>query len=345
MKGLQLLKTGMILTGLSAAGFAQDLPWTIETVGSFGSHARPAALEPLLDYPDPTIICELSHTGTLFWDLTLGNTGATPIHRNDVVGWGINQPYVGGGSGPGWPSCWQINDPNSGPIPVSGPVTIPAGGSINITGSMDVSGSPGSFISVRPVYPTSTCFADGLHGGGSLFGGPTGISWPFSGLNLVVTDTGSHAVLVLTIRTQYALPLVSSAVACTQANANSSGQVGQLEAYGAADAGEGYLVFEASQLPPGEASYYILADQTAVPQPLGAGLGTLCLGGQGYRWHDSFAWIPQGGTSQFAFEPSEIPVPGGVQAGQAWNFQLWHRDQVASQSTSNTTEAVAVTFL
>ncbi|MDF1837467.1 MAG: hypothetical protein P1V35_06355 [Planctomycetota bacterium] len=344
MKTIQKLSQAAAACTLCATGFAQDLPWTLETVGSFGSHSRPAALEPFVDYPDSTILFQLTHRGTLFWDLTLGNTGTTPIHRNDVVGWGVNQPFLGGGSGPGWPSCWQINDPNAGPIPVSGPVTIPAGGSIRLTGSMDVSASPGAFFSVRPVYPASGCFADGLHGGGTLFGGPMGISWQFSGTNLVVTDTGSHAVHDLTIRTQYALPPASSDVACPQAHANSSGQVGQLEAFGATDADEGYLVLQASSLPVGEASYYILADQTTAPQPLGSGLGTLCLGGQGHRWRDSFAWIPAGGTTQFAFEPSQVPVPGGVQAGETWNFQLWHRDQSGGQSTSNTTEAIGITF-
>jgi hypothetical protein len=36
------------------------------------------------------------------------------------------------------------------------------------------------------------------------------------------------------------------------------------------------------------------------------------------------------------------PISGNITAGSTWNFQAWHRDQVAG--TSNFTNAVSVTF-
>jgi hypothetical protein len=42
------------------------------------------------------------------------------------------------------------------------------------------------------------------------------------------------------------------------------------------------------------------------------------------------------------------PTPTGlvsVQPGETWNFQLWYRDAIAGQTTSNFTDAVGVSFL
>ena len=42
-----------------------------------------------------------------------------------------------------------------------------------------------------------------------------------------------------------------------------------------------------------------------------------------------------------------VPQPVGtvmVQPGDTWHFQAWHRDASGGQTTSNFTDAVAVTF-
>ena len=44
--------------------------------------------------------------------------------------------------------------------------------------------------------------------------------------------------------------------------------------------------------------------------------------------------------------PTTVPVTGSptITAGETWHFQLWHRDFVGGQSSSNTTGGVAVSF-
>jgi hypothetical protein len=53
------------------------------------------------------------------------------------------------------------------------------------------------------------------------------------------------------------------------------------------------------------------------------------------------------GEFSLALDLNAVPSPTGflsVAPGDTWHFQAWHRDATGGQTTSNFTDAVAVTF-
>ncbi|HRV80652.1 MAG TPA: hypothetical protein P5218_04415 [Planctomycetota bacterium] len=89
--------------------------------------------------------------------------------------------------------------------------------------------------------------------------------------------------------------------------------------------------------------------QDDVPFASGS-MGRLCLGGgSAIGRHNDAGSI---GVSLFNgfqvdVDPTALPSASGpvaASAGQTWNFQVWYRDIVGGQPTSNFTDGVRVTF-
>ncbi|MEM8710897.1 MAG: hypothetical protein AAGG01_08095, partial [Planctomycetota bacterium] len=129
---------------------------------------------------------------------------------------------------------------------------------------------------------------------------------------------------------------------------NSTGERGLLLAYGDAGATTPHSLF-ARQLPSSSIGFFVVGmGGDAIHQP-GGSQGVLCLGGGGIGRYSNFA-SSSGALGQIGLtiQPDSIPTPSGPTAaiaGEAWNFQLWHRDSVGGMATSNFTNAVRIGFL
>ena len=50
------------------------------------------------------------------------------------------------------------------------------------------------------------------------------------------------------------------------------------------------------------------------------------------------------GTTELRPDLGDLPGELQFQLGQTWNFQLWFRDEASGKQTSNTTDAVSLTW-
>ncbi len=137
---------------------------------------------------------------------------------------------------------------------------------------------------------------------------------------------------------------------CNPAVANSTGQPGRMSADGSEFASANDITLTASSLPPMSFGM-LLASQGRgfMPMP-GGSQGNLCLGGPIGRYQRAGQIQSSGAAGQIALalDLSQTPTPNGfvaVQAGETWNFQMWHRDLVAGTATSNFTEGLEISFL
>jgi hypothetical protein len=131
-----------------------------------------------------------------------------------------------------------------------------------------------------------------------------------------------------------------------QASPNSTGAAGTTRAYGLQAPGENDLSVTATGLPTQTFGYFLVSATQAFAPGAGGSDGNLCLGGaigrfvgQGQIMQSDF-----GGEISLPVDLTQLPSPTGsvaVQAGETWNFQLWHRDG----ASSNFTQGCSVTFL
>lgn len=131
---------------------------------------------------------------------------------------------------------------------------------------------------------------------------------------------------------------------------NSTGAPGTLDALGTPLAMTGELMLRARNLPANATSMVIAGLQTQPPAAVTGSSGVLCLAGPISRFarpgeiQDSGA----AGAFDFAVDINDLPTPTGTvaaMAGQSWAFQVWSRDVVAGNATSNFTDGALVRFL
>ena len=133
---------------------------------------------------------------------------------------------------------------------------------------------------------------------------------------------------------------------CDPAVANSTGRPGILEVTGSDVISTNQLRLTALQLPQNTFGFFLTSRTQAQVANPGGSQGVLCLGGAIGRYQ-AFA-LNSGTTGTIALDvsPLTLPQPLGTvsaQVGESWSFQGWYRD-ANPQSTSNFTDAVAVTF-
>jgi hypothetical protein len=135
---------------------------------------------------------------------------------------------------------------------------------------------------------------------------------------------------------------------CT-ANANSTGQTGDMSASGSTSVAANNLTIEASDLPMNAFGYFLTSlTQANIPNP-GGSLGVLCLGGNigRYTGPGQIQNTGTGDSFDLLLDLTQIPTPTGfvpAVAGQARNFQAWHRDSVGGVAVSNFTDGLEITF-
>jgi hypothetical protein len=133
---------------------------------------------------------------------------------------------------------------------------------------------------------------------------------------------------------------------CDPAVANSTGRPGILEVTGSDVVSANQLRLTALQLPQNTFGFFLTSrTQGQVANP-GGSQGVLCLGGAIGRYQAFVLNSGAAGTIALDVSPLSLPQPLGTvsaQAGESWSFQGWYRD-ANPQSTSNFTDAVAVTF-
>ena len=95
---------------------------------------------------------------------------------------------------------------------------------------------------------------------------------------------------------------------------------------------------------------FFLASQTSSVTPVVPdSQGVLCLAGNVGRFVGPGQIVNSSASGGFSLNVNlnAMPTPTGlvvVAPGDTWYFQAWHRDASGGQTTSNFTDAVAVTF-
>ncbi|MEZ6014647.1 MAG: hypothetical protein R3F49_06015 [Planctomycetota bacterium] len=133
------------------------------------------------------------------------------------------------------------------------------------------------------------------------------------------------------------------------ANPNSTGQPGRLDASGSPFVADNHVAFLASGLPPSSFGFVIVSPNQAFVPFAGGSQGNLCVGLPVGRGVGGVIFnTGTSGTGAARANLAQIPQPNGpvpVLPGDTYHFQAWHRDSVGGLSTSNFTDAVSITFL
>ena len=128
---------------------------------------------------------------------------------------------------------------------------------------------------------------------------------------------------------------------------NSLGTVGQLAAVGSIVASDNTMELQASGLPSAQFGYLLCSQASNQVFPVAGSSGRLCLvGGPIGRFTGQVGSTGMIGSINTTVDLGNLPLspPVGAQAGDTWNFQLWHRDVSGGIPTSNFTEAVSLSF-
>ena len=156
-------------------------------------------------------------------------------------------------------------------------------------------------------------------------------------------DANTNGVLDscdLTIGTSYCGPAVP----------NSTGRSGELRVFGSDTVFLNDVQITGAQLPLQSFGFFITSQTQGYVPIVNNSQGALCLQGSVGRFVGP-GQIQSSGTTGVIYLDLNLnaqPTPTGlvsVQPGETWNFQLWYRDAVAGQTTSNFSDAVGVSFL
>ncbi len=129
--------------------------------------------------------------------------------------------------------------------------------------------------------------------------------------------------------------------------ANSSGMIGTMGASGSDVASINNVTLSASQLPVNQFGIFVVSrNQGFVSMPPGSN-GNLCLGGVIGRYQGPGQILSSGATGEISLTINlpTIPLGGGTaaaMAGDQFNFQAWHRDNVGAGS--NFTDGLQIDF-
>ncbi|MEC8512582.1 MAG: S8 family serine peptidase [Planctomycetota bacterium] len=134
---------------------------------------------------------------------------------------------------------------------------------------------------------------------------------------------------------------------CTPTTANSTGVPGLLSAEGSLEVALDDLTIHADQLPPGQATLFLVSRTQGFTGNPGNSFGNLCLGGQVGRFNAQVTFVDAGGRASLDVPLTALPEGSAAvaaQPGETWNFQAWHRDLFFGAPISNLTDGLSVTF-
>lgn len=173
------------------------------------------------------------------------------------------------------------------------------------------------------------CDGDGEHDLVQLYYNKSGLDWDNDGTIDTCEEQGT--------------------VYCGSSNPNSTGQLGGIRALGRTQVVNNDMILYATDLPPGKFGYWLASLSTDDLPGFGGSMGTLCLGAPQIRFnmHPKYGvWsVPSNGRVGTVLDLTDIPQVGSIKAGETWHFQAWHRDLVGGNLTSNTTDALMITFV
>lgn len=121
------------------------------------------------------------------------------------------------------------------------------------------------------------------------------------------------------------------------ARRNSTGEGARLNASGSTHPGVGLLTLTASPLPANKAGLLIMSRSAGIVAPLGHGY--LCLSGPIARYP-----VTTTGAGALIQTLDWTGPSSQIALGEAWNFQVWHRDPAAPGGGANLSEGLRVEF-
>ncbi|MEZ6017399.1 MAG: hypothetical protein R3F49_19960 [Planctomycetota bacterium] len=131
------------------------------------------------------------------------------------------------------------------------------------------------------------------------------------------------------------------------ANPNSTGSIGQVEAFGSTLVARNDVTLHGSQLPQGSLGFFIVSNTQMFFAHPGGSTGNVLVGPTVGRYGGNVLFTNAQGRVSMSPSLTAIPRPSGPVAtmpGDTWNFQFWHRDTNGGSPTSNFTRAVSITF-
>lgn len=134
---------------------------------------------------------------------------------------------------------------------------------------------------------------------------------------------------------------------CGPAEPNSTGRPATIGATGSVFAADNGFRLAAHDLPNGTTALIVVSGAQSFVPMAGGSEGNLCLAGPIGRYNNQIDFATTVGFIDQRIDLTRVPQASFVamtMAGQTWNWQVWYRDQVGGQQTSNFTNGVSVTF-
>ncbi len=176
----------------------------------------------------------------------------------------------------------------------------------------------------------------------------TSIVTPTSSMQLrfIASDLGNGSIVEAAIDDIEIVGLGSSIpdpVRYCTANPNSTGLATRIDFNGSVRISDDDFFLTASNMPSSSFGLFFFGDQQA-QTPISGSQGILCVGGTQFRLPP----VQADSLLGIAFYQVDFTSPSTngqqILGGSTWNFQMWHRDASGGQVTSNTSDALQISF-
>ncbi|MEM8709479.1 MAG: hypothetical protein AAGG01_00890 [Planctomycetota bacterium] len=162
-------------------------------------------------------------------------------------------------------------------------------------------------------------------------------------INIRIDPVGVQGCLITVLETDVG-------TSYCQANANTTGMVARMSAFGSGSIGANQLSLTATQMPRLVFGFFIVSETEGFATNPGGSAGNLCVSGSVGRFVAPGEVQNSGldGTIDLSIDLMAIPQPNGPvtpTAGSTWRFQCWFRDAGSGgMPTSNFTDGLAITL-
>ncbi|HXR43447.1 MAG TPA: hypothetical protein VN759_01485, partial [Pseudolysinimonas sp.] len=154
--------------------------------------------------------------------------------------------------------------------------------------------------------------------------------------DLTPADLGALAFTWLPIGTSY----------CS-ANLNSSGQTAAIAALGSTSVADDFLRVQTTHTAVDQLGLFMMSQNQGFVPFFNGSQGNLCVSAPIVRLTNTPGSVSSSGPQgllNLRVGLTTLPAGLSILPGQTWHFQSWFRDNVGGNSTSNTSDAVSVTF-